>query len=76
MAARRDLAFTQLRTPTLLRAHISDDGLRSLIDMNMLHSDVLVTTMTQSAIGLELGGERPQKPSSSRTKSPNAIFSP
>jgi len=29
-----------------MRQHISDDGLRPLVDMDMLHSDVLVTTMT------------------------------
>jgi hypothetical protein len=44
------LRFRQLRTTTLLREDISDDGLRSLVDMDMLHSDVLVTAMTQAAI--------------------------
>jgi hypothetical protein len=42
-----------------MRVQISDDGLRSLIDMDMLHSDVLVTTVAKAAIGLELGSERP-----------------
>jgi septal ring factor EnvC (AmiA/AmiB activator) len=41
-----NLLFTQLRTPPLMREHISDDGLRSLVDMDMLHSDKLVTAMT------------------------------
>ena len=37
-----------------MRVHISEDGLRSLMDMDMLHSDVLVTTVAKAAIGLEL----------------------
>jgi hypothetical protein len=40
------LLFRQLRTPPLMREHISDDGLRSLVDMDMLHADKLVTAMT------------------------------
>jgi hypothetical protein len=36
----------QLRTTTVLRVHISDYGLCSLIDMDVLHPDVLVTAMT------------------------------
>jgi hypothetical protein len=41
-----NLLFRQLRTHALMRKDISDDGLRSLVDMDMLHSDVLVTTVT------------------------------
>jgi hypothetical protein len=59
-----------------MRVHISDDGLRSLIDMDMLHSDVLVTTVAKAAIGLELVSECPHKPSNSRSKSNGAIFRP
>ena len=40
------LRFLQLRTPPLLRVHISDDGLCSLIDVHMLDPDVLVATVT------------------------------
>jgi hypothetical protein len=38
--------FLHLRTPILLGVHISDDRLRSLVDMNMLYPDVLVTPVT------------------------------
>jgi hypothetical protein len=40
------LRFGRLHAPRLGSAHISDDGLRSLIDMDVLHSDVLVTAVT------------------------------
>jgi hypothetical protein len=40
------LRFGRLRSRTLLRVHVSDHGLRTLIDVNMLHPDVLVTTVT------------------------------
>ena len=59
-----------------MREDISDDGLRPLVDMDVLHSDVLVTTVAKAAIGLELVGERPHKPSNSRSKSNGAIFRP
>jgi hypothetical protein len=48
------LRFRHLRTPTLLGVHISDYGLCSLIDVDVLHSDVLVTAVTKAAIRLEL----------------------
>jgi hypothetical protein len=38
--------FLHLRTPMLPSAHISDHGLRSLVDMHVLHPDVLVTAVT------------------------------
>jgi hypothetical protein len=39
------LRFGRLRSRTLLRVHVSDDGLRALIDVDVLHADVLVTTV-------------------------------
>jgi hypothetical protein len=45
LGIRAFVRFLHLRTP-LPSAHISDDGLCSLIDMDMLHPDVLVTTVT------------------------------
>jgi hypothetical protein len=40
----------------------------------MLHPDVLVTAVTEAAISLELGGIRPKKPSSSRSKPASVIL--
>jgi hypothetical protein len=40
------LRFRRLRRSTLRSAHISDYGLRSLVDVDMLDPDVLVTAMT------------------------------
>jgi hypothetical protein len=41
-----NLRFPQLRTPMLASVHISDHSPCSLIDVNMFHPDVLVTTVT------------------------------
>jgi hypothetical protein len=55
--------------------HISDYGLCSLIDVHMLDTHVLIATVTEAAIRLELRSERPKKPSSSGRKSTSATFS-
>jgi hypothetical protein len=54
------LRFRQLRMPPLLRVHVSDYGLCSLVDVHMLYPDVLVTAVTKAAISLELHRVRPQ----------------
>jgi hypothetical protein len=40
------LRFRQLRVPPLLGVHVSNDSLCALIDMDMLHPDVLIAPMT------------------------------
>jgi hypothetical protein len=67
------LLFPQRRTSPLLRVHISDHGLCSLVDMDVLYSDVLVTTVTQAAIRFELRSEGPRKPGSSGRKPADVI---
>ena len=44
----------RLYTAALFSADISDDGLPSVIDVNMLNPDELVTAMTQTAKRLDL----------------------
>jgi hypothetical protein len=52
MAHRR---FPQLRTPTLLRVHVSDHGLCPLIDVHMLDPNELVTAIRASVDGVGEG---------------------
>jgi hypothetical protein len=47
------LCFGRPRKPTPSRVHVSDNGLPSLIDVNMLYSDVLVTARRRDNLELQ-----------------------
>src|SRR3954470_3027874 len=51
------------KSRTVALCHISNNGLSSWFEMDMLNSHVLRATVAEAAHSLDLGSKRPQEPS-------------
>ena len=64
----------QRLSPCILLFHVADDGLSTIVYMDVLDTDKLLSAVAQTSKYLDLGGVSPHQASRRRPKRRNSLF--